>query len=40
MAAIAEHPNRNIALRQGASTTKRHDRAPRPDQAAKPRLPT
>jgi hypothetical protein len=38
MAAVAKHPLRNIALRQGAQVIKRHDGEPKPEPPRDPNL--
>jgi hypothetical protein len=38
MAAVAKHPLRNIALRQGAQVIKRHDGEPKPEPPPDPNL--
>jgi hypothetical protein len=38
MAAVAKHPLRNIALRQGAQVIKRHDGEPQPEPPHDPNL--
>jgi hypothetical protein len=38
MAAVAKHPNRNIALRRGAQIIKRHDGEPKPEPPRDPNL--